>query len=159
MKRAVAISIAFIAALALGRWQFGSSELLLVFPLHTPGGVKASLGLGIEDRWGTFSSEQSETSTTYSDGRYRIEITETPSLRRTLIRVIVEKVSGELFRLDNFSLTAYVPRSSIQGIWYPGADPSSMNVMATDASQSINDVSDANYGIPYIAAASANSRN
>jgi hypothetical protein len=159
MKRPVAISIALIAALALGRWQFGSSETLLVFPLHTPGGIKASLGLGIQDRWGTFSSEQSEISTTYSDGRYRIEITETPSLRRTLIRVVVEKLSGEVFRLDNFSLTAYVPRSSIQGIWYPGADPSSTNVMATDANQSINDVSDANYGIPYIAAASANSRN
>jgi hypothetical protein len=72
---------------------------------------------------------------------------------------MVQKESGEAFRLDHFSITARVPRTLIDGVWYPSAPPNPANVMAVDANHPIEDVSDANYGIPYVGAASSTSRN
>src|SRR5512138_2015012 len=109
MKLRIPILIGFLAMLAVGGGHLGSSQSNLVLALHNPGGVRASVGLGIDDQLGMFTIQQTETLTTYSDGRYHIEITETPSPRRTLVRVVIQKHSGEAFRLSNFSLTAYVP--------------------------------------------------
>jgi hypothetical protein len=159
MKIRLALPVGFLATLILCQWHFGSSDPAVIFPLNNPAGVLAAIGLGIEDPVGVFTTQQSGNSTTHSDGNYQIQITETSSKNRSLIRVVVQKVSREAFRLTNFSITARVPRSSIDGIWYPGADPSSTNVMVTDANNSIDDIADANYGIPYLAAAALNSRN
>jgi len=159
MRIAVAISIIVLLAVLSGSIHMGSSDLGWNIPVTTRQGLTATIGLGLEDQIGQVSSQQSGPTTTYTDGNYQVQIIETPSKTHSILRVIVQKTSGEAFPLDNFSIDVQVPRDYIQGIWYPGANPSSTNVMVTDISHSISDVSDANYGIPYIAAAASNSKN
>jgi hypothetical protein len=159
MKKYLAISIGLLTAFILCGRYLGSSDFAFVLPLHNPAGISASIGLDIEGPIGLLATQEDGTTTTYSDGSFQIQITETSSKTRSIIRVVIQKFSGESFRLNHFSIIARAPRSAIQGVWYPGADSSSTNVMATDASHSIDDMADANFGIPYLGAASANSRN
>jgi hypothetical protein len=159
VRFASAISIVFILALIPAAFHLASSDPSLAIPIVTRQGVTATIGLGIEEPLGRMTSQQSGAMTTYSDGNYEIDITETPIRARSILHVVARKISGAPFALDSFSIVVRVPRAAIQGIWYPGADGSSTNVMVTDVNQSINDISDANFGIPYIAAASWNSRN
>lgn len=128
-------------------------------PISTHQGVSAIITLGLEERLGQVAVEQSGATTTYSDGNYNVQVTETTAKLHSIIRVQVKKASGEAFPVDNFSIAFRVPSKSIQGIWYPGANASSTNVMVADATQAVSDVSDANFGIPYLAAAAANSKN
>ena len=130
MRTRFALSIAIFAALVLCGWQFGATEPAILLALNNPVGVPATIGLGVEDPIGLLTAQQSGNVTTYSDGNYQIQVTETSVAMRSIIRVVVQKSSGEAFRMASFSITARAPRSSIQGIWYPGADPSSTNVMA-----------------------------
>jgi hypothetical protein len=149
-----------VLALTLAELHLASPDSGLNLPVNTHQNVTATIALGIEEPIGLLTSTQVGTSTTYSDGNYQIQITENINSKvRSIIRVIVKKTNGESFRMNNFSITVRVPRNSIQGIWYPGADPSDDSVMAADAAHSVDDTSDANFGIPYIAAASSNLKN
>src|SRR5215470_14950240 len=142
MRIRFALSIAIFAALVLSGLQFGATEPAILLPLNSLVGVPATIGLDVEDPIGLLTAQQSGNVTTYSDGNYQIQVTETMASRRNIIRVVVQKASGEAFRMTSFSITARAPRSSIQGIWYPGADSSSTNVMVTDANNSIDDIAD-----------------
>lgn len=159
MRTAFAISIAVLLALIPAGLHIASQDTSFNVPVKTSQGVTATIGLGIEEPLGQMTSQHSGSTTTYTDGNYNLQITETPTRARSILRVTLQKTSGEAFPMDGFSVDVLVPRAAIQGIWYPGAPSSSTSAMVTDATQSINDVSDANYGIPYIAAAASNSRN
>ncbi|HYR84070.1 MAG TPA: hypothetical protein VE422_08335 [Terriglobia bacterium] len=130
-------------AIAYAAVQLGASEPALNLSVLTHGGLTANVVLGIDD----------------DPGLYKTQISGSSTQPHNVIHVRVERLSGEPFRVGNFSITVRVPRSSIQGIWYPSASPSSNNVMSTDTNHSIDDIADANYGIPYIGAASYNLRN
>ena len=158
MRVLFAITIG-IAVFALSGLHFGASDPTLVLPVNNPEGVRATIGLDVDDPVGLLNSRESDGTTTYSDGNFEIQVTETPSPRRNIVRVVIRKSSGAAFRLNGFSLTVRLSRSAIQGIWYPGAHPNPTNVMVSDGNSSINDIADANYGIPYLAAASAASNN
>src|SRR5215471_15476788 len=159
MRRYFAITIGCLLVLIPMGLPLASSEPGLNLPINTSAGVTATINLGIEDPAGLVTLTQAGTAATYSDGNYQIHVMQTATKARTILRVIAKKMSGEPFRMDNFSITVRVPKNSIEGIWYPGADPSSTDVMVTDANHSIDDIADANYGIPYIAAATSASKN
>ena len=159
MKTRVLIVVALIVIFAVCGWRTHASESALNLPLHSLTGISAAIGLGLDEPSGLFTVQNAGPTTTYSDGNYQIQITEATSNARKIVRVVVQKASGAVFRLNRFSISASVPRNPIQGIWYPGADPSPNNVMVADTNHSIDDISDANYGIPYIGAASLGSRN
>ena len=116
MKIYLAISIAFLSILLFAGPFRGASDAGLNIPFPTRAGVTATIGLGFEERLGPFTTEQSGTTTTYSNGVYQIQITETPSRARSLLRVKIRKVSGEPFRLSHFGISARVSRNAIQGI-------------------------------------------
>lgn len=159
MRTTLTILIAVLLAFTLAGLHLASPDTGLNLPVNTHQGVTATIALGIEEPIGLLTTTQAGTATIYSDGNYQIQISENVGKVRSAIRVIAKKMSGEPFRMNNYSITVRVPRSSIQGIWYPGAEPSGESVMVTDAAHSIDDVSDANFGIPYIAAASVNLKN
>jgi hypothetical protein len=143
MRFCLAVTIAALLALAYAALQVGASEPGLNLSIPTHAGLTANLVLGLDD----------------APNLYRAEVSESSSPSHSIIHVRVERLSGEPFRVGNFSITVRVPRGSIQGIWYPSANPVSNNVMTTDANHSIDDIADANYGIPYIGAASYNMSN
>ena len=159
MRVDILIGVLVLLALAYVGLPLASSSADVNLPVNTGAGVTANIGLGFDEPTGQFTTEQSGITTRYSDGVYQIKITEYAAKVHTSFGVVAKKISGEAFRMNNFSITVRVPRKSIQGIWYPGAEPSSTNVMAADAGRSINALADANFGIPYIAAASSNSKN
>jgi alpha-galactosidase len=159
MRTGFLLAIAVLLALLPIGLHLGATTNDFQIPLSTQQGVGAIITLGLEERLDQVAVQQAGTTTTYSDGNYNVQVTETAAKSHSIIRVEVTKVSGEAFPVDNFSIAFRVPGKSIQGIWYPGANASSTNVMVTDATQAINDVSDANFGIPYLAAAGANSKN
>lgn len=153
------ISLPIVFALLYAGSFIGAAEPGLNIPVYTRTGLTANVGLGIEDAQSPFTSVQTGNTTTYTNDIYRIIISENANRTRSIVRVRVERLTGEAFRTNGFSVRIRVPKAAIQGIWYPSADPSSTDVMAADATESIDDMSDANYGIPYIAAASSNTRN
>jgi hypothetical protein len=159
MRTYLASSIGILLLLLCVGSTRGVSDLGLNIPYTTRSGVNATIGLGLEERLGPFTTTRTGTTTTYSNGTYHIEITETPGRARSVLRVTIKRVSGDAFRISNFSVSTRVPHNLIQGIWYPSAEPSATNVMVTDAGHSVNDITDANYGIPYIAGASSTMRN
>src|SRR5438876_8620196 len=129
MRRYLAALVGLLLTLVLTSSHIASSDAGVTIPVTTVAGVAATIALGIEDPVGLLTSQQSGTTTTYSDGTYQIQITETATKARSIVRVIVKKVSGDAFRMNNFSISVRVPRKSIEGIWYPGAEPSSQNTM------------------------------
>jgi hypothetical protein len=159
MRRVLILSIGILLTLIGSDAHLASSSASLNIPVATSQGVTATISMVIDDTLGQFTVQQSGAQTTYTDGNYVIDVTETGTKSKSILHVVAKKASGEAFRVENFSVMAEVSQTPIQGIWYPGADPSSSSVMAADANQPINDVSDANFGIPYIAAASSNSKN
>src|SRR6516164_2385896 len=132
MRIAVAISIIVLLAVLSGSIHMGSSDLGWNIPVTTRQGLTATIGLGLEDQIGQVTSQQSGSTTTYSDGNYQVQISETAAKTHSILRVVVQKTSGDAFPLENFSIDVLVPRSAIKGIWYPGADSSSTDVMVTD---------------------------
>lgn len=158
MRIYIVTFVAFLATLLYVGSPLGSPEIGLTFPVYTRG-LTALIGLGVEGYPGAFETQQFGSTTIYTDDVYRIQVTETPGRTRSIVRLRVEKHSGQPFGLSHVSVRVRIPRSGIQGIWYPSSDVSSSNVMSTDANHAIHDIADANYGVPYIAAASANSRN
>src|SRR6185436_7768825 len=153
LKPPTAYALGILVTLFLCSRDFASDQVV-DFSLDSPAGVSATIALGLDNAAGLFTLQQAGNVTAYSDGNYQVQISSTPSQARTIVRVVVTRVSGEAFRLNEFSITARAPSTSIAGIWYPGAEASSTNVMVTDASHSIDDISDANYGIPYVGASS-----
>src|SRR6185295_16509793 len=98
MKIRFAFSIAIFATLVLGGWQFAANEPAVLLPLNNPAGVPVTIGLGLEDPVGLLTSQQSGNVTTYSDGNFQIQITETTSpAMHSIIRVVVQKAKGETF--------------------------------------------------------------
>jgi hypothetical protein len=143
MRFYLAVSITLLLTVIYAGTQLRASEPGVNLPVLTHGGLTANIVLGIND----------------DPSLYKIQVHESSAQPQSVIHVQVERLSGEPFRVDNFSVTVRVPRNSIHGIWYPSASPASNNVMAADASRSIDDIADANYGIPYVAAASYNMSN
>jgi hypothetical protein len=160
MRTCSALAIGILSALVIPiSLNLGATTANFQIPISTRQGFTAVATLGLEEHLGEVTVQQSGSTTTYSDGNYEIQITETAAKARSIIRIQARKASGEAFPIDSFSIAIRVPGNKIQGIWYPGANASSTNVMVADATQAINDVSDANFGIPYIAAAASNSKN
>src|SRR5262245_41739459 len=159
MRIKIVLVVGILSVLFLAGWHLAASDSGLVVPVNTVTGVSAQISFGIEEPVGLFSVKQSGNTTMYSDGNYQVQVTETPTRTRTIVRVVAQKISKEPFRIRGFTITARVLRSPIAGIWDPGGEPSSTNVMIADANQPLNDIAEANFGVPYVGAVSALSRN
>jgi hypothetical protein len=98
MRKLSLISIGLLAILILVRWNFGSTDSAVLISLNNPAGMPAAIGLGIEDPLGLLTSHHSGDSTAYTDGNYKIQIIETATTKtQSVVRVIVQKVSGEAY--------------------------------------------------------------
>ena len=159
MRFCLAASIGLLLAAVYTGTEIGASEIGVTVPVPLPGGLRASIILGVEEDQSSFDVVQDGNTSIYTNDRYRLQITSSKNQTRDIVRVQMERLSGEPFRMSSFALVVPFPKSRIAGIWYPSADPRPDNVMATDADHSIDDVADANYGIPYIAAAAPDARN
>src|SRR5688572_15897159 len=102
MRKRIAILVGSLAGLLLVNWNLGSSERALIVPLNATPGVTATISLGIEDRLGLMTNRRSGATTTYSDGNYQIQVTETATTTRTVIRLVIQQSSGYPFRLNDF---------------------------------------------------------
>src|SRR5437867_5587287 len=158
MRLFLAAWIGLLVVAAYAGIGIGASEPGVTVPVSLPGGLRASVILGVEDQ-NPFDVVQVGNTSIYTNDRYRLQITSSKNQTRNIIRIQMERLSREPFRMNSFALVVPFPKGRIAGIWYPSADPRPDNVMATDADHAVDDVSDANYGIPYIAAASLDSRN
>jgi alpha-galactosidase len=119
-----------------------------------------SFDLDVEEYVGTVvTTGRIGTTTRYSSGRYQIQVSESLQSRGSVIRVVVTTSSHQPFWMTSFSVMARVPRESIHGVWFPSAVPSGNNIMTADGDHSVSGFSGANYGVPYIAGASANLSN
>ena len=156
MRIALALTTGLLLCILYVETQHGAPEPALNLAISTHGGLTATVGLGIDQPLRSFRVVQAGNTTTYINGAYRIQIRESSVQARSSIRVRVEQLSGEPFTVNNFSLAVRVPRNPIQGIWLSSAVANSQNVMAADATHSIDEIVDANYGIPYIGAVSYN---
>ena len=149
----------FVTALLLlagGRSIFGLSETLTI-PIYTRSGIVLSFDLDLLSYPGTLLPvAQTDTTRTYTNGVYRVQVTETDKPGGTVVRVMVTTISNDPFWVSGFSVSGRTARGSVQGVWCPSATPTATNVMTADPTNTITGFSDANYGIPYIAAVSAN---
>jgi hypothetical protein len=156
VRKFVILTAAISLFLAWGISIFGLSETLTI-PVYTRTGLTLSFDLDVLGYPGAlFPAAQTDTTKTYTNGVYRVQVIETDRTGGTVIRVVVTTISDEPFWVTSFAVTGRVPRGSIQGVWYPSTSPTATNVMTADASRSVSGVADANYGIPYVAAAAAN---
>ena len=145
---------------------FGSSDPVAIdnfrdftiIPVHTRSGVNAFITLGLPTGPPFGPPRTTNNSTIYSNGTYRIEVSEAAHQARNLIRVRVERTDGQIFPLGSFGVLVRAPRAAIGGIWYPSAEVASKNIMAADANTPIHGIADANFGIPYVGAAGPDSK-
>lgn len=160
MKTSVLAAFAGALVLSFTGSPLAAPDPGLAIPVATRGGATAIVGLGLAAPKVPFIVEATTaTSATYSNGIYRIRISEATKQFRSLIRVQVHRTDGEVFQLDGFSILVRIPRLNIAGIWYPSGNVSSTNVMVAGPNTPVRGRSDANYGIPYIAAATSNLKN
>ncbi len=142
MRTVLAITIAILFFTTYSGIHLGADAIVNI-PINISGGASANVGL-------TLAGSQSA---------YQIEIEKTGNGFRNIVRIHVVRFDKQPFKLIESTVTATVPRSAIQGIWYPSAPASSHEIMASDSSHALDGIADADYGIPYIASASSNLAN
>lgn len=156
MKKWLFLTAATIALLAWATSMSGLSESLSI-PIYTRSGFVIAFNINLLGYTGTiFPAAQTDTTKTYTNGVYRIQVTETDRSNGAAVRVIVSAISNEPFWVRSFSVSGRAARRSIEGVWFPSMTPTATNIMADDATRSVSGTADANYGIPYVAAAAAN---
>jgi hypothetical protein len=95
-----------------------------------------------------------------SDGRaIEQQISESATAKGSILQLRISRKDGEPFELRGFALRVRTSTKQLGGIWFPSAPSSSNSVMAGDGLTSLRGISDANEGIPYIAAATTDGRN
>jgi hypothetical protein len=114
-----------------------------------------TIGLGVETPNARFSSYRDGGTTVFTNDDFRIQISETASQPRSIIRVRVDRLSAEAFRLNHFYVRVRVPRDQLTGIWFPGSDANSTTMMAATGRHPFLAIADANFGIPYVGAVSS----
>jgi hypothetical protein len=134
----------------------GLSETLTI-PIYTRTGFTLNFELDVLGYPGeVFPTSRTDTTRTYANGTYQVQVTETERAKGSVIRVVVRTIADQPFWITSFSVSGRVPRRAVQGVWYPSSMPSPANMMVSDSSQTLHGMVDANYGIPYIGGASAN---
>jgi hypothetical protein len=158
VKKLLFIS-AVVLALLSGPSLMGLSETLTV-PIYTRAGFALNFDLDVLGYPGeVFPVTKTDTTRTYANRSYQVQVTETERDNGTVIRVVVRTITDQPFWVTSFSVTGRTRRGNIQGVWYPAATPTATNVMASDSGHALRGIADANYGIPYIAGAAANLEN
>jgi hypothetical protein len=134
-----------------------SETIRLSVPLQN--GLQAQFDVSVEKAGGDFALQKLDDSTTYTytNEYYRIQIQD-KSQTSSAIGFRMETHSGEPFGLRTLSLTTEVARNMMDGVWAP-SHLGTTSIMAAEPDEHFFTVSDANYGIPYIAAATASGRN
>src|SRR5262245_17017962 len=112
MRTRFVVTTALLAVFVFCRWHFGSTDSAISLPIVNPAGTPAALQLGVEEPVGLLTAQQSGASIIYSDGNYRIQVAQTQSTARNIVRVVIQKTSGAAFRLDHFAIVARVPRAA-----------------------------------------------
>ena len=142
MRFGLSISIAILFLGVYSGIQL-ASDPTLVLPVQVGANRTANVGLTLS---GTPSA-------------YQIQVRTSQSQTRTIVSVHVERFDKQPFKMGSFSVTTEVPRSTIQGIWYPSATPRSDDIMTSDVNHPIDGLADADFGIPYVAAAATDMAN
>ena len=114
--------------------------------------------LGLAGSGLTYNLDRTSFSSVFSRDDYRIQITESATKARSIMRIRIDKTSGGEFTLNGFSIRVMLPKSSFAGAWFPGSDVSSGTMIAADPHHSVSGIADANFGIPYIGAITAKGR-
>ncbi|MBI4473975.1 MAG: hypothetical protein HY646_15005, partial [Acidobacteria bacterium] len=157
LKKNLLIGLILLLTLVRLESPFGAENGLTI-PVDVQG-LSGSIFLGLDGAEGTVRTEQFGNTTVYTTPVYRVSITISRETSRDIVRVRIRKNSGDEFLLNSLGMQVRVPRNVISGIWSPAADVTSTNIMSTDGRRSFNYVADANYGIPYIGAASSTLNN
>jgi alpha-galactosidase len=129
----------------------------LSIPLQLSNGLSGRLELLLNQAGGAFSIEPGDESIIYRNDLYRIEVVDRLQQER-ILKFHMESVSGSPFQLQSLALEAMVPNFNIAGIWSP-SDLGTNSIIAAEPSEYFHTVADANYGIPYIAGATASGQN
>src|SRR5262245_60310223 len=117
---AIATGILFITFYLLS--PLNALETGLELAVYTRGGLKGFVHLGLEGPQSGYLAQRAGNRTTYTNGVYRIRITETAVGMRSVIRVQADAISGEPFNLNKVEFRVSVPRGAVDGVWYPSAE-------------------------------------
>jgi hypothetical protein len=134
-----------------------SAETVVNLPVQTRSGL-VTIGLGLDTTSSSFTVPQNEGATTFTIDDYKVQITETATKQQSIVRVQIERGFGLSFTMNSLSFKLQVP-GTFAGIWYPGSDVNSSTMMSADAQHSFATMSDANFGIPFVAAVTSTGKN
>jgi hypothetical protein len=137
----------------------GASEKSLVIPLQLRNGLMASVSFDLNFDTSAITKTTEEDASVFSNSVYRIELRESSSEHRSVLRARIARLDGQMFDLVGFALRVKVPAEDIKGLWFPSEGSTSKDLMASDASKPVSGMADANEGIPYIAGVSVDSQN
>jgi hypothetical protein len=125
-------------------------------PVNLSNGLEARFELSLDQDGGPFSGERSGNVLVFRNSRFVIQVNDRSAGGFVSIRV--ESVLARPFRLETLAMEVNVPDENMDGIWAP-SDLGTESLVAALPGQYFQTVADANYGIPYLGAATASGQN
>jgi len=142
-----------------GRSQDTSVSLPnVVIPLYLQNGIRGNMNLAPATSGSPFTivPGNDSTVTTFSNDQYSITVMEAPNPAHTSLHVEAQSLTGEPFQLNEISLELSVPSDNIDGVWTPAVPAvTEASLIAAPAGTPLGSGAHPNFGLPYIAAASA----
>jgi hypothetical protein len=148
------IWIVLISSLACT--SLGSSDETLSIPVVLHGGLRGSIEVQAPTVGGPLLQEDSQH---WVNGVFDIGLTETRANGQRFIKLHIESPSGALLGIESLSFRVFAPAAHIDGVWTPSGRVPDDRFISADPGTDFVTYSAANYGIPYLAAATAEGRN
>lgn len=148
-----------VAAVVLAFSSIGSSQGSLDITIYVGGGFAAHLGISTPVTGGEFRRENRSNASVWVNDLYEIRVTQNLRKGVSYLRLHMESISRSSLPVQGISLRVLVPSNGIDGFWTPSGRLSNDALISAEAGKPFTTYSAANYGIPYIAAATASGDN
>jgi hypothetical protein len=134
---------------------FAATPAIIHFPFALDNGITARLTVETTSAGNTFRQRAEGSESIWENNLYRIGITPRYERGVTYLRAYMESTSRKPLNVSTVSLRIAAPRSGIAGVWTPSGRVEGDRLPSADPVAPFVTYSAANYGIPYLAAATA----
>src|SRR5437899_7039710 len=155
MRRAIAIIVVSFLVMT----TLGSPHETLNIPVVFQDGLRGYLEIEASSAGGPLRQENRQHATAWVNDLFDIQITQDRSAGQRFLKLHVTSPSRTALGIDALSLHMFVPAARIDGVWTPSGRVSDDRLISADPGTEFVTQSAANYGIPYLAAATSSGKN
>src|SRR5262245_1763282 len=154
--RRIGVGWIILILIGLACTTLGSSSETISIPVILQSGLSGALDIHAPTVGGPLESDDSKR---WVNELFDIRIVEARDNGQRSIKVHIESRSGGPLNIQSLSFRVFAPASHIDGVWTPSGRIPNDQFISADPGTDFTTYSAANYGIPYLAAATRTGKN